>query len=51
MTHTARAAGLPRSTVVSAPSDDSIATEIIPANSFRVSTRSQEFRLIPTLEK
>lgn len=45
------AAGLPRSTVVGPPSADSTATEIIPANSRRVSTRSRESRLMPMLSK
>jgi NAD(P)-dependent dehydrogenase (short-subunit alcohol dehydrogenase family) len=45
------AAGLPNSTVVAAPSADSTATEIIPANSRRASTRSRESRLMPMLSK
>ncbi|COW38209.1 Uncharacterised protein [Mycobacterium tuberculosis] len=34
-----------------APSAESIATEIMPANSRRASTRSRESRLIPMLAK
>jgi NAD(P)-dependent dehydrogenase (short-subunit alcohol dehydrogenase family) len=45
------AAGLPRSTVVGAPSADSTAMEITPANSRRVRTRSRESRLMPMLSK
>lgn len=48
-TQIAWAAGLPKSTV--APSAESIATEIMPANSRRASTRSRESRLIPMLAK
>ena len=43
--------GCPGRRCVCAPSADSIATEIMPANSRRVSTRSRESRLMPTLAK